>query len=397
MKVEAEAPNVVLGRYGELWLKGKNRHQFERCLVRNARRALEPIARCVIERGHGQLVVTPEERTIDVARRLQDVFGLSSVSRARLVPASVDAIAAAAHEVLGEALESRPSDRRITFRVRTRRSDKSFPLISTELDRHVADHVFPTFGERLQVDLTRAELTLGIQVQPGRAFVFAERLPGGGGLPVGTMGRVTCLLSGGIDSPVAAWLAMKRGCDVSFVSFHSYPYIGASFLQKVVRLVDSLGRFQSRSVLYQVPFATIQTAIRDGCPEAYRTVLYRRMMQRIAARLARGERAGAVITGDSLGQVASQTLENLRCIDEASELPILRPLLTFDKIETIDLARKIGTYELSIEPEPDCCTVFQPKRPIIRGRPEACVEAEAGLDVETLVADALAGTDRVRV
>jgi len=395
MSVGLESAEVVLARYGELWLKGKNRGQFERRLVQNARHALESIAPCEIERAHGFLVVTPESRAGDVARRLQDVFGLSSVSPARLAPPDPDAIGEVALEVLGAALESRPRDRPIPFRVETKRSDKTFPLISTELDRVVADRVLPVYGERLKVNLSRPELTLGIHVHPTRTFVFAERLPGGGGLPVGTLGRVVCLLSGGIDSPVAAWMAMKRGCEVVFVAFHSYPFIGASFQRKVERLVHALGRFQPRSTLWVVPFAAIQTAIRDATPEPYRTVLYRRMMQRIACRLAERERALAVVTGDSLGQVASQTLENLSCIEAASDLPVLRPLLTFDKSETIERARHIGTYELSIEPEPDCCTVFQPRRPVIRGRLGACDGAEEALDVDGLVASAVEGAERI--
>ena len=187
------------------------------------RHALTPIAACRIERTHGQIVVTPETRSNDIAHRLQDVFGLSTVSPARRATPDPDAISEVALEVLATALESRPRGKRIPFRVETRRADKTFPLISTELDRYVADRLLPVLGERLEVNLSHPELTLGIHVQPTVAFVFTERLAGAGGLPVGTLGRTVCLLSGGIDSPVAAWMAMKRGCEVVFVSFHSYP------------------------------------------------------------------------------------------------------------------------------------------------------------------------------
>ena len=266
--------------------------------------------------------------------------------------------------------------------------------MSTELDRYVAERVFTQREGRLRVDLSKPELTLGINVRSGRAYVFAERMPGAGGLPVGSVGRTVSLLSGGIDSPVASWMAMKRGCEVVFLTFHSYPYIGASYEQKVKGLVRSLARFQNRSILVSVPFAEIQTQIRDHCPSSYRTVLYRRMMHRIADRIADSEDALGVVTGDSLGQVASQTLENLTCIDAAGERPILRPLLGFDKAETIELARKIGTFELSIQPEPDCCTVFQPRRPIIKGRVEVCESAESELDVDGLVTAAVGGGER---
>ena len=391
------ASEVVVARYGELWLKGKNRRQFENALVRNVRNALAPIAECKIERATGQIVVVPASRIGDVTHRLREVFGFSSVSRARTAGRAPDANAEVAATVLGEALEALPRNREISFRVETRRGDKSFPMVSTELNRFVADRVMPTYGERLRVQLTHPELTLGIHVRPERVYVYADRLTAAGGLPVGTLGRVVSLLSGGIDSPVASWMAMKRGCDVSFVAFHSYPFVGESYQAKVRRIVRALSRFQNRSTLYEVPFATIQATIRDHCPTSYRTVLYRRMMQRIATVVAEREKAMALVTGESLGQVASQTLENLTCIGEASGIPVIRPLVAFDKIETIELARRIGTYDLSIEPEPDCCTVFQPKRPIIRGRLSVCEDAEASLDVEALVSEAIAGTERLTI
>jgi thiamine biosynthesis protein ThiI len=338
--------------------------------------------------------VRSARRIHDVARALQDVFGISSISPARSVRQDALEIAAVAREVLGEELEGRPRGEPIPFRVETQRSDKTFPMRSTELDRFVAERVIPEHQERLKVDLSRPELVLEIHVRPGECFVFAQRSRGAGGLPVGTLGRAVCLLSGGIDSPVAAWMTMKRGCSVVFVAFHSYPWIGASYQHKVERIVRALARFQEESVLYLVPFAPIQVEVRDRCPASYRTVLYRRMMQRVASRIARRERAGALVTGDSLGQVASQTLENLTCIEEASELPVLRPLIGFDKQETIERAQRIGTYELSIAPEPDCCTVFQPEKPVIRGRLEQCRAAEAALDVEGLVRAAAEGAER---
>jgi thiamine biosynthesis protein ThiI len=252
----------------------------------------------------------------------------------------------------------------------------------------------PEHEARLLVDLSRPELELEVDLRPHAAYVFATRLPGPGGLPVGTLGKGVCLLSGGIDSPVAAWMCMKRGCAVVFVSFHSFPYIGEASRRKIEHLVERLARFQPRSRLYSVPFTDVQTAIRDTAPEGYRTVLYRRQMQRIAARIARREKAGCLITGESLGQVASQTMENLTCIGAASDLPVLRPLIGFDKQETIDLARRIGTYDTSIVPEPDCCTVFMPKRPVIRGRIDRCEEAEAALPLDELLTAAVEGAER---
>ncbi len=391
-------PEVVLGRYGELWLKGRNRGDFERALVANARaalRSLDPEAR--IEREHGLLLVHPTRRAHDVARRLQEVFGLSSLSPARAVASAPEAIATLAPEVLAQALEARPRGVRVPFRVASSRSDKSFPLTSPELDRFVADRLLPEQMERLQVDLTHPELVLGILVRRPQSYVFAERFPGAGGLPVGSVGRAVALLSGGIDSPVASWMAMKRGCEVVFLSFHSRPWVGEGFERKIERLVGVLGRFQPRSRLCFAPFAAIQERIRERAPEPYRTVLYRRAMQRIACRLAREEGALAIVTGESLGQVASQTLENLTCIERAGDLPVLRPLIGFDKAETIALARRIGTYEISIENEPDCCTVFLPERPVIRGKLEVCLEAEEGLELEPRIEEALASLRALQI
>ncbi len=389
---------VVLARYGELWLKGRNRIQFERVLMRNARAALDELDPEVkIEREHGLIVVRPTRRVREVARRLQDVFGCSSLSVARGAPSTPEAIAAVAHEVLREALEAYPPGRPVRFRVSTKRADKRFPLTSPQLDRYVAERLPAELVQRVLVDLDEPELQLGIHVRSGTSYAFAARLAGAGGLPTGSVGRALVLLSGGIDSPVAAWMTMKRGCEVVLLSFHSRPWVGEGFERKVEGLARSLARFQPRTRLVLAPLAAIQLAIKDEAPPPYRTVLYRRMMQRIACRLAREERAGAVVTGESLGQVASQTLENLALIEEAGELPVLRPLVGFDKSETIALARRIGTFALSIENEPDCCTVFQPEHPVIRGRLADCLAAEARLDVEALVTAALAERRVVQV
>ena len=381
-----EVREVVLGRYGELWLKGKNRGEFERALVRNAHAALaalDPEAR--VAREHGLLVVHPSRRVREVARRMQDVFGLSSLSVARSVPSEPEQLAAVANEVLCAALENLPRERAVRFRVSTKRADKRFPMTSQELNRFVAERLSAELVPRLAVDLDRPELELGLHVRARTSYVFAARLPGAGGLPVSTVGRVIVLLSGGIDSPVAAWMAMKRGCAAVLLSFHSYPWVGQGFERKVERLARVLARFQPRTRLVLAPLAEIQLAIKERAPAPYRTVLYRRMMQRIAGRLARAERAGAVVTGESLGQVASQTLPNLSLIEEAGDLTVLRPLIGLDKNEIIALARRIGTFELSIENEPDCCTVFQPEHPVIHGKRAECLAAEAELDVEGLV------------
>jgi thiamine biosynthesis protein ThiI len=391
-----DGPELVLVRYGELALKAGNRRQFEERLMANVRAALRHVTDVRMERRQGRLAVIPARRVETAARRLQDVFGISSISPARGVASDPEAIVAVARRALAEAVAELAPGERATFRVATNRADKRFPLRSADFDRHVAESILGGFPQ-LDVRLSDPRISLGIDIRPERTYVFARRLPGPGGLPVGSLGRVTCLISGGFDSPVAAWLAMKRGCQVDFVTFHSAPFIGEPARKKVVDLVRVLSRYQPRCALHVVPFADCQLAIKEVGREGYRTVLYRRMMQRIATALARRAGARALVTGECLGQVASQTLENLTCIGAAAGLPVLRPLIAFDKQETIALARRIGTHDLSAVQEPDCCTLFMPARPVIRGRIEDCESAEAQLDLAALVEQALAGTERLEL
>ncbi len=393
---DVKTPEVVLARYGELWLKGRNRIEFERCLARNTRRALKQVApEAAVEREHGILVIRAGEQTREATQRLLDVFGFSSLSAARGCDHAFESIARTGAEEMRATLARWPSRDPIPFRVETRRSDKRFPKTSVELDREIGDCVMVEFGERLKVNLTKPELTLGINIRPERVYVYSERLRGAGGLPVGSVGRVVSLFSGGIDSPVATWMAMKRGLQVVFSSFHSYPYVGQGFIQKATKLARRVAHFQNSGVLYATPLTKIQEAIRDAAPPGYRTVLYRRAMQRIATRIANKEEARALVTGESVGQVASQTLENIHCIQDVSPLPVLRPLIAFDKAETIALAKQIGTFELSIQPEPDCCTVFQPKHPALRARTEVCDDVEAGLEMAEMEEEALAATETI--
>ncbi len=400
MSIEVGQRELILVRYGELATKGKNRGEFERTLARNIIAAAKPISPVRVERRRGRLFVHPERRAERVAQRLGDVFGITSVSTARRSALDLDSIEAAARLELDAAIAGiveRSGERAITFRVEASRADKRYPLTSFELDRAIADRVLPAYAERLKVRLEGPELVLGIEIREREAYVFANRLAGPGGLPVGTLGRAVCLLSGGIDSPVAAWMAMKRGCEVAFVSFHSFPYIGEGSRQKIVRLVKRLARFQPRSRLASVPFTAVQEAIRDAAPEGYRTVLYRRSMQRLASLVAVEERAGCLVTGESLGQVASQTMENLTCIGAAAGIPVLRPLIAFDKGETIAIAERIGTLEVSNVPEPDCCTVFMPKRPVTRGRIERCLQAESRIPLAELEHEAFMRRETIDV
>lgn len=388
-RVAGAERSVLLLRYGELSLKGGNRPAFERRLVQNVKRALRPITAARVERLQGRIVVEPERRAREAAERLRRVFGLVSISPARWVPLERERIESAALTCFEEALASQPDSERVPFRVLASRAEKAFPLGSVEVNRWIGARVLERFAARARVRLDGAAIELGIDLRREGALIYAAKLDGPGGLPVGTLGRVACLLSGGIDSPVAAWLAMKRGCRVDLVHFHSLPYTSESGVLKARRLATVLAGWQGPTRFHAVPLAEAQVAIREHAPEALRTLLYRRMMHRAAAALAVRDRAQALVTGDSLGQVASQTLENLVAVSAATALPVLRPLVCFDKMETVALARRVGTYDIAIEPEADCCSLFQPRRPELRATAERCDLAERGLDLAGLVLSAV--------
>ncbi len=391
-QIALQEPDVLVVRYGEIALKGGNRKKYENALARMIRRALKPIGASRVSVVHGRIYVYPEERATRMAKRTAEVFGVKTVSPAWAVEASFESIVAGAKPLFDDLVARKSGSTPITFRVRAKRADKRFPMTSTELERAVAEAVLPG-PDLVTVDLKTPEFELGIEVRGKENYVFLERLKGPGGLPVGTSGRGLCLLSGGIDSPVAAWLGMRRGLSIGFVSFHSYPYLGEGSKRKVADLARAVSHYQGKAQLYVVPFAETQEAIRDHCPERYRTVLYRRMMGRIASALCRKFDYGVLLTGENLGQVASQTMQNMTLIADAADHLILRPLITYDKEDVIDIARRIGTFDLSIRPEPDCCTVFQPAAPVIHGNAEDCAHAESKLDLEGLVDRAVANTE----
>ena len=392
-----DTPHQILIRYGELGLKGGNRNFFERTLKDNLRKALDGFSQVRVQRIRGRMMVSADAAPQRIAEVCSRVFGVTSVSPAVSLNHDPEAITATAVQMAAETLaRDFGGQSAVRFRTKVKRAEKRFPMRSAELERHLADAILPNH-DNLVVDLKNPELKVEVDIRSEGSWVFAGRLKGPGGLPVGTMGRAFCLLSGGIDSPVAAWLAMKRGMRVEFVSFYSFPHVGPQSREKFIRLAEHLSSWQPSTILHIVPFAPYQEAIRDFCPPAYRTVLYRRAMQRLASAIALRRKGKALITGESVGQVASQTLENMAAIEDASLLPVLRPLVTFDKTETIALAKKIGTYELSNLPAPDCCTVFQPESPIIYGRTAEAAEAEKALDLKTLHLEAMRKTERIRL
>lgn len=371
---------LIAVHFHEIALKGGNRSSFESTLRTNLRAALAPLGECRVKSVEGRILV---ETTADPALAvdsMRQVFGVAHCSHVKRMPRDLDAVAA---EVLAAVEKRRPS----SFRISTRRNDKRFPKTSVDVDRYIGAKVHEATG--IPVKLAGAEMNAWVLILADEILVGTDKKEGVGGLPVGTAGRVAALLSGGIDSPVAAWRMMKRGCHVDFVHFHSHPLVDKRSIEKAEELVERLTRWQLTSRLHLIPLAEIQTQVRLHAPEPLRVILYRRFMVRIAERVARRYRCRALATGESIGQVASQTLSNLAAVDAVAELPMLRPLIAMDKQEIIDQAERIDTFSVSIEPDQDCCRLFLPKKPEIHATDQMCIDAEKALDVEGLVKDAM--------
>lgn len=397
-KATYKPETLVLIRYGEISLKGKNRPVFENRLVSNIRRALADLGRPKISKLRGRLIVEAGE--IDpgeIIERLRRVFGIVSFSPARRVKATPEVIYDAALTSLKQGMEregiiSSESNGPVTFRVTVKRADKSFPINSMELSRKVGAHLLRNVPG-LKVDLHNPRMVVSVDVREGHAYVFSETIPGPGGLPVGVSGKGMLLLSGGIDSPVAGWMSMKRGIELEAVHFHSFPFTGEKSKEKVIDLCRVLVRYGGRINLHVAHFTDIQKEIQKNCPEELRVTIMRRFMFRMAQLLAEKNNALVLITGESVGQVASQTLESMVAINEVTRMPVLRPLVGFDKGQIVDLAQQIGTYDISIQPYEDCCTLFLPKHPSTRPKLEKVHAAEEGLDICGLIEGALEKTE----
>jgi thiamine biosynthesis protein ThiI len=371
----------LLVHYHEIGLKGRNRSFFERMLVRNIERALAGFAHDPAKRLPGRLLVPLSPDTPDdVTRPLRDVFGVANFALASGARLSLEEL----FDVSWEEVRNRDF---ATFAVRARKAHSEFPLSAREINEKVGAFLLERSGKR--VDLDEPDVTCHIEIVGDLVLVYSERHAGAGGLPVGASGKVAVLLSGGIDSPVAAARMMRRGSRCVFVHFHSQPFTDASSVRHASELVGILNRFQYDSTLWLVPLAPAQQAIVEACPQELRTLLYRRMMVRIASEIARREGAKALVTGDSLGQVASQTLENLAVVEDAAEMPVLRPLIGRDKNEIIDEARAIGTFEVSSAPCQEACVLFEPKRPATKAAVEQARAAEGSLDAGLLTTEAV--------
>lgn len=372
----------LICRYHEIILKGKNRRYFEIRLRDNVQRALAGLPQTRLFRLSGRLMVAvPADAPFEEYRdRISRVFGIASYSFAW--PVSSDLEVLKGH--LWELVRGRSFD---TFKIAARRTPHACPIPSPEINRILGAHIQQMSGKGVRLE--DPDLTCHVEfVSPDLTFAHFEKIPGAGGLPAGTSGKVAVLLSGGIDSPVAAFKMMRRGCRAVFVHFHGYPHTTLDAQEKVRRLVRLLTRYQGGSVLYMVPFAECQRRIVAGSPPELRVILYRRMMVRIAERISRKQRTRALVTGDAVGQVASQTLPNLDVVSRAARGLVLRPLIGEDKEDIIAQARRIGTYETSIEPEEDCCTLFVPKHPETNARLGRVEEVEAGLDVVGMTEEA---------
>jgi thiamine biosynthesis protein ThiI len=379
----------VVVRYHEIALKGGNRQRFVARLVSNLREATHGLGVRSAQSLPGRIVLWLADAAAEdeICARIATTFGVANFSRALETALDMDAIRAGALAAIAPA-------RFGSFRITTRRANKQFPLTSPEINVALGATVQRATGAA--VDLETPELTVTVEILPRTAFVSAGKIPGPGGLPVSISGRVTCLISGGIDSPVAAYRMMQRGCRVAFVHFHGGPYTDRASRDKVRELIAHLTRFQLRSDLWVVAFGAIQAEIVARVPRTHRVVLYRRMMLRIASALAVRNRGRALVTGESLGQVASQTLENMQVVDAATPMLVLRPLVGMDKSEIIAQAERIGTFATSIQPDQDCCSLFVPPHPTTHATPAEVAAAEALLDVPALIEQGLAAAEHER-
>ena len=376
---------IILIKNGEIALKGLNRSTFEDVLIKNLRRHLQPYGDFKITKAQSTIAVEPPDGADleGVCAAVSKVFGIAGYSRAAAMPKDIDAILRCAPAYLENELnEAR------TFKVEARRADKSFPLTSPELCTLLGERILKRFPH-LSVDVHSPDVTVTVEVRDSCAFARGNQLKGAGGLPTGTAGRACVLISGGIDSPVASYMIAKRGVQLAAVHFASPPYTSVRAEQKVHGLLGKIASYCGSICLFTVPFTEIQENIRDKCPEDYFTLIMRRFMMRIAELTAQGDNCDALVTGESIGQVASQTMPAIVCTDAVTSMPVFRPLIGMDKDEIVRISRKIDTFDISIEPYEDCCTVFTPKHPKTRPHLSEVEAAESALDIDGLIARAL--------
>lgn len=385
---------IFLLKLGEIILKGSNKRQFENKLRQNIRRRMKPYGNFDVYILQSTVYVEPQDEEADVEgawEACKSVFGVNSICRCRPCEKTMDAIFAAVEEYLGDDLDCAKS-----FKVESKRSDKQFPMGSIAISQEIGGRLAEAHPS-VAVDVHHPDYTVYVEVRDHAAYVHGPALPGAGGLPTGVGGRAMCLLSGGIDSPVSAYMMAKRGVEIEAVHFFSYPYTSQLAKDKVLELARLVTRYSGKMTVNIVSFTEIQEAIRDNCPEEFFTLIMRRFMMEISQRIAREDGCGALVTGENLGQVASQTMEAMTVTGAVVDMPIFMPLVGMDKEEIVAIARKIGTLETSILPYEDCCTVFTPKHPKTKPTLGQVLHAERKLDREALIAKALESVEKIKV
>lgn len=381
---------IILAKYGEIALKGDNRSTFEDMLVRNIKRRLKSVGKFELTRRQSTIYINPLEDDCDIDRAVEcmkNIFGIGAIQRCAVFPKDFSVVTENLKEYLSDALSGAK-----TFKVEAKRSDKTFPMNSPMIQQQLGDAVLDAFPH-LGVNVHDPEVTVRLEIRDNGAYLSAKRIIGAGGMPVGSSGKALLMLSGGIDSPVAGYMMSKRGLVVDCIHYISPPYTSERAQMKVEKLCELMTEFSGDTRFYCVPFTEIQEALRDNCPEEYFTVLMRRLMVKIANKICGRDGYGAIITGESLAQVASQTLPALYCTNAAAEFPVFRPLIGMDKIEITEISRKIGSYETSIMPYEDCCTVFSPKHPRTHPKIEDVLAAEQSYDFDSMIEEAVAKTE----
>lgn len=381
---------IILVKYGEMVLKGLNKKSFEDMLTKNIKRRLKNLGQFKITSAQSTTYITPVDENIDldeVVDRVRKIFGIASFCRACVCEKDFSDITEKSLEYLNEVLSNAK-----TFKVNAKRSDKAFPMKSPEICTELGGILLEKFPN-LTVDVKNPEVTVTVEIRDTNAYVHAENLKGAGGLPVGSSGKAMLLLSGGIDSPVAGYMMAKRGVHIAAIHYVSPPYTSERARMKVEQLCDKMTAYCGGIAFYCVPFTELQEAIKDNCPEEYFTVIMRRLMMEIAQRIAVNDNCLALITGESVGQVASQTMSAIACTDAVCRMPVFRPLVGMDKTEIIDIARKIDTFETSILPYEDCCTVFTPRHPKVRPNLADIEKAQSAFDFEPLIQKAIENTE----
>lgn len=381
---------IILVKYGEMVLKGLNKKSFEDMLTKNIKRRLKNLGQFKITSAQSTTYITPVDENIDldeVVDRVRKIFGIASLCRACVCEKDFSDITEKSLEYLNEVLSNAK-----TFKVNAKRSDKAFPMKSPEICTELGGILLEKFPN-LTVDVKNPEVTVTVEIRDTNAYIHAENLKGAGGLPVGSSGKAMLLLSGGIDSPVAGYMMAKRGVHIAAIHYVSPPYTSERARMKVEQLCDKMTAYCGGIAFYCVPFTELQEAIKDNCPEEYFTVIMRRLMMEIAQRIAVNDNCLALITGESVGQVASQTMSAIACTDAVCRMPVFRPLVGMDKTEIIDIARKIDTFETSILPYEDCCTVFTPRHPKVRPNLADIEKAQSAFDFEPLIQKTIENTE----